>query len=412
LTETPLPIPDLIAQLSDPDPAVRRAAAEALGDAKAVEAIEPLKQVILSDRDRDRGTRITALHALQDVGDASVLPFLFDLFSDTALGIAETAASVATYFKPFCIQPLMTLASNKQEPLQVRTTATYGLMCCASELVDKHNPTTIPELAEPIITLLLELCKDEQAEVAQSAVSAFRYVRVSRATQPLIPLLSDSSSTVRWAAVDSLACLGDAEAIDPIINCLKDPVAKVRAHAAYMLSCFDDTRCVPFLIESLQDADPHVQKDAVYTLGILKDARALESIRLLRQQAAGKLLFWCQWALVRMVDESALHPLIAYLPDDNHRLVAAEALGGFGNQIAVEPLIEAWKLGVKKSPLRIIRIRRFIVDALKKLDAPRALEAFTAIVGESDDPEMRKAAQTALDQLRGGFDPPSSGALC
>jgi HEAT repeat protein len=178
-------------------------------------------------------------------------------------------------------------------------------------------------------------------------------------------------------------------------------------------------------------------------LGILKDVRALESIRLIREQAKGKLrcdavykpgkhdgiyktgklidlrglkpmwlkrepskrvkndlLFWCQWALVRLSDESALHPLIAYLPSDNFRLRAAQALGDFGNRVAVEPLIEAWKLGVIKTPARIYRVRRFIVDALKKLDASRAIVAFNDIALGADDPEIRKAAQTALDQLQ------------
>ncbi|MBN8591815.1 MAG: HEAT repeat domain-containing protein [Anaerolineae bacterium] len=395
MTDTPLSIPDLIAQLSDPDPVVRREAAKALGEAKAVEAIEPLKQVVQNDpvtRVRD-----VALSALVTIDDPQVIPFLMDTLHDAEIG--RTVSWAAADFAPLSIQPLIDILVDEQLDVAVRERALSGLVGCAADSWGSRDAAKTPQLVDSIIDLLIAYLSNEATELREAAAASFRAVRVSRATQPLIPLLCDPFSEVRRAAVDSLGCIGDDAAIDPLIACLKDPDSEVREDAARMLSCFEDTRSVPFLIESLQDTDPEVQDGAVYTLGILKDARALEPIRLIRQQAEGDLLFWCQWALASMGDESAVHPLIAYLPSDSFRLMAANALGDFGNRVAVEPLIEAWKLGVKKSPLRIVGIRRFIVDALKKLDTPRAVEAFTAIVGESDDPEMRKAAQTALDQL-------------
>jgi HEAT repeat protein len=447
LTETPTPIPDLIAQLSDPDQAVRQAAAIALGDAKAVEAIEPLKQVVQNDP--VKRIRHVALGSVSDMDDPRVIPFLIDLFRDAEM--SWNAAQYAGDLAPLSIQPLMDVLMDEQQEIAVRAGTLNGLAACASSRWAHLESEKTPDVVEPIIDLLIAHFSHEITDLRVTAAASFRYVRVrstsqprttvrvSRATQPLLTLLADPSPAVRRAAVDSLGCIRDEAAIDTLIACLKDPDSDVRAKTADMLSYFKSPRTVPFLIECLTDEVAKVRAEAALSLGLLNDMRAVEpllayltdinldvlkyaikSLGELRDQRALEpirkileleqleaepdedIIFGCYWALAELGDNSALQPLIDHLPDRGTRARrAARGLGDLGNPAAFEPLLDAWKssewhYGTVMS--------RHIITALKKLNLPKAMAVFTALSLDDSDPNRQRCAKLALQRLQ-GIDP-------
>jgi HEAT repeat protein len=100
------------------------------------------------------------------------------------------------------------------------------------------------------------------------------------------------------------------------------------------------------LIGALQAEDPAVREKAVYTLGEIKDARAVQ-------------------------------PLIALLkdPDQLVRSEAAQVLGDMQDPQAVDPLSAA---------LQDKSIQNDVIEALTKLNDPRAIPALIAVMGTGD----------------------------
>lgn len=423
MTDTPLSIPDLIAQLGDNDPAVRKAAAKALGEAKAVEAIEPLMRMAQSDADGE--TQDLALQALSRIDDARVIPFLLSQLGNEDRGQSESAAKALANLAPFSVQPLIDTLENHQQLPAVRGDAAMALVNCVfSDRID-HPAAKTPAMIEHITDVLLKHLDDDEADVRESSAISLGRIGAKKAIPALIQRLQDPVAYVRWGAIDALGRLKGAQALDPLIACLNDLDVWNRSHAAEVLGWFNDPKPAPYLLLALQDSDTnvrayaadslgklkyvpaverliaclddpdeHVRWCAAMALGHIRDQRALEPLRkaFLKETDEG-VSSWCVWALAQLGDETTFQPLIDYLKSrPKKRWRMAEALGDLGNPAAVEPLIEVWADSTSWQ-------RRSIVDALKKLDTPRAVEAFTAMLGESDDPEIRKAAQTALDQL-------------
>ena len=426
LTDTPLSIPDLIAQLSDANPAVRQRVAKALRDTKPVEIIEPLIQIAQSNADEN--SRNSALYALGMIGDVRVIPFLVSQMFDPVTGL-EAALSLAN-LAPSSIQPLMDVLADVQQPPAARGYAVEGLGdCIFSDWVD-HPAAKPPAMIEQITDALLKHLDDKEAGIRESCAYSLGWMGAKNAVPALIARLQDPVFEVRRGAIDALGRLKDTQAIDPLITCLNDPDALIRACTAKVLGWFYNPKPAPYLLLALQDADGRVRAYAADSLGKLKvvpavdlliaclddptddvrwhaaialgqirDPRAVEPLRNTLQRGTDRrTTFWCIWALAELGDEATFQPLIDYLQSDPKYLrPITQALGDLGNPTAFEPLMKAWMDNWNSHYFAI-------VDTLKKLDLPKAMAAFTALARDDNDPGRQQAAKNALQRLQ-GIDP-------
>jgi len=426
LTDTPLSIPDLIAQLRDDDPAVSQPAAKALRAAKPVEIIEPLMKMAQSDA--YEVNRSAALSALGMIGDRRVIPLLLSQLSDPKTG--SSAATALANLAPFSIQSLIDTLVDLQQPSIARAHAATALGdCFFSDWVDHAAPTP-PAMIEEITDALLKHLDDNEAGIRESCAYSLGWMGAKNAVPALIARLQDPVFEVRRGAIDALGRLKDTQAIDPLIACLNDPHALIRTCTAEVLGWFHNPKPAPYLLLALQDADTYVRACAAGSLGKLKhvpavdpliaclddpthdvrwhaamalgdirDQRAAEPLRNTLQRGTDRrTTFWCIWALAELGDEATFQPLIDYLQSDPKYLrPITQALGDLGNPTAFEPLMKAWMDNWNSHYFAI-------VDTLKKLDLPKAMAAFTALSLDDSDPNRQRAAQIALQRLQ-GIDP-------
>ena len=177
----------LMAALNDPDPLVRRQAAEALGKIGDPRAIEPLIAIM---SDPDPLIRRQAIQALRRIND------------------------------PIAANTLIKILVDKDEQPYVRATA--------AEALGKLRQASA-------VDSLISVLQDEQWVVRSRAVQALGRIKDSRAVDPLIGALNDRDATVRRYAAHALGNLKDARAIEPLKAALEDGNSGVRRNAAQAL---------------------------------------------------------------------------------------------------------------------------------------------------------------------------------
>jgi HEAT repeat protein len=178
----------LIAALSDPDPLVRRQAAEALGKISDPRAVEPL---ITTLSDPDPLIRRQAIQALGKIKD------------------------------PRAGKPLTEILIDTDEEPYVRATA-------AGALGRIEQATAV--------NALISALYDDNWVVRSRAVRALGKIRDPRAVDPLIGALRDKDATVRGYAAQALGEFKDVRAIEPLKAALQDGSPTVRTKAARALT--------------------------------------------------------------------------------------------------------------------------------------------------------------------------------
>jgi HEAT repeat protein len=222
----------------------------------------------------------------------------------------------------------------------------------------------------------------------------------------LTKALKDRDWSVRREAAAALGDIGDAKAVEPLIQALKyeEKSPRLVTTAAWALSKIGAPTVDP-LIRALEDKSKNVRLAAVWALGEIKDSRAvgpltqmvepliqtLESRYLSVRGAAGG-------ALKKIGGSKAAGPVVKALKyeDWDVRLAAAGALKQIRDSKAVEPLIQTLKGKGKDGDARLAAAR-----ALGEIRDPRAVEPLTQAL-KDEDSRVRKAAQEALEKLKGG----------
>lgn len=162
---------------------VRATAAEALGELKSQNAIEPLITLL---QDNEPQVQIAAIQALGKLGNLQA------------------------------VQPLLTLLQGNNPDLQNQ------VVCALGDIGD-------PRAVEPLIDIL-EFKRNQPYQsfvVQRTAIQALGKLRDSRACEPLIDLLRirEDRNEFKWVqrtVADVLGEAGDPTAIEPLIELLKD----------------------------------------------------------------------------------------------------------------------------------------------------------------------------------------------
>lgn len=243
LESGPISVEQLIALLSDDSAINRAAAARALGEMEATEAVDPLVRTLydesphvrewaaralgeiadpravdgLLDRLRDESSDVRewAVRGLGEIGDDRAVDGLLPLVADSSPEVREwTARSLAEIGDPRAGHSLVTLLDDPSE--DVREWAIRGLAELDYEL-------SVPRI--------IDLLDDRSPDVREWSVRALGDMAAPSAVEPLIGMLGDSSPEVREWAIRSLATIGDRRAIEPIMKRLDDPSPDVREWA-------------------------------------------------------------------------------------------------------------------------------------------------------------------------------------
>jgi len=302
--------PLLIAALDFTDDDFDRAtiAAGALGEMKALDAVDPLIKAVekpLPIKSRANSTRIAALRALVKIGDKRAVPTLMKLLTTSAddqdfLLNQKAALGLAEFRDPQSIPAL-------EKGLFMTGRGTQTFQECRLALV---------RIGQPSVGPLIELLQEKNAAVQEMAAK----LKFDDATPGVVPhkaaiLLGDlrAKSAVpalvgrlhtkakgdeHRSALIALGYIASPSAVDAILSVLKDGKAEPleRASAADALYLSGDRRAVPALLE--------IAKSGYVTVDGQKasDLRASAAIALAR--IAGKETFPAFKALVDKESEA------------------------------------------------------------------------------------------------------------
>jgi HEAT repeat protein len=208
-------LPRLLAVLKDPNPELRRTAAQSLGKIASAKAVPALASAL---RDPDTGVRRSAAWALGMIGPdefdwSPVILLLFD--SDPAVREAAGAALG-------------------------RTGANLAIVKFLNE-----------RIPDPGVT----------SDTKRLAAAALGGMEARSAVPLLTRLLLDRDPIVRRWAAAALGEIADPQTVGPLGELLrKDPDPGVRLEAAFRLGKFGGKAAEPALISARKDADENVRR--------------------------------------------------------------------------------------------------------------------------------------------------------
>jgi HEAT repeat protein/ATP/ADP translocase len=204
-----------VAGLSDPDPRVRRIAAEILGQLRNPELVTSL-QAALDDVDAD--VRAAALRSLGHVRDPTAVPDVVRRLADVDPAVRLAAAQV--------------------------TRALDGPVAALGPLLDDPDPTVRAEAAASLLALdgsgrpgsvLEQLSSNDDPRLRRIAVRALGHVRSAETCRLVVTHLGDPDPSVRGVAADCLGTMDPEDAVQPLVGMLADPDSAVRTAAAEAL---------------------------------------------------------------------------------------------------------------------------------------------------------------------------------
>jgi HEAT repeat protein len=316
-------IADLIQDLSDPESAVREAAAQELGRMRGAAAVGPLI-ARYEDLEEDVDVRYQAALALGRIG-------------------GEVAFAALARF----LEPGLDTLYNTEVTIGWETVEALGL--------------TGDDRALP---LLLAALDDERDVDMRKAARAGLIHLGERAVTPVITVLLDRTKTsvTRIFAATTLGWLGDPRAGEPCQQVLadRDDEQYVRGQAAQTLGRVGGPGAYDLLVSRVRDRREvqYVRRGAITGLGYLGDRRAYKLLLRMLMSPEMPLRVAAATALGNLGEPHAARPLRKALRDADFqvRLAAARALGQIGDERTIPALLAAQEVE-EESPFRAMVCR-------------------------------------------------------
>jgi len=241
-------VPALIVALKDPDPKVREAAANSLGQLEDPRAIPGL---IEASRDASSAVRAAALESLSRFDDPRVVDPMIQALKDPNREVRQDAAqSLGRFNDARAVRPLTAALSDSSADVR---------QAAAESLGELHDAQAAPALGGAL--------KDPKADVRQAAAQALGELELKHAPQALIDALGDPEADVRQAAAQSLGEIQDPLAVPGLTALLNDQNGDVRESAVNSLSEIGDAAAINALVGALKSSDPDVRRRAAEALG-------------------------------------------------------------------------------------------------------------------------------------------------
>ncbi len=201
-----------VAGLSDPDPRVRRVAAEVLGKLRNPELVTPLR-ASLDDVDED--VRAAVVSSLGHLGVPSAVADIAKRLSDTdaAVRLAATQAMRTLGSPDSAFSPLL----GDSDPA-VRAEAAVSLLAVDGS----SRPRDV----------LQQMSSNNDPRLRRIAVRALGHVRSTETCRLVVTRLGDPDPSVRGVVADCLGAMDPEDAVQPLVGMLADPDSAVRTAAA------------------------------------------------------------------------------------------------------------------------------------------------------------------------------------
>ncbi len=321
----------------------------AIGDKRA---IKPLIQALW---DKEPDVRHSAVRALCELGDATAVKPLFQK-------LKEYSADDINTTKELQRKALQMIVNRDAIAVEL-------LIQCLGDH-DYHQFLRNHRSHRFIIHEIIEKMEDR-----------------TRAVEPLLQLLKAEDMDVRLCALEILVEIGDARVMSPLIRtliqALKDKNRDYREVASRALRKTSRTELEPFiepLIDALNDDNYVVRRNVVAVLGFIRDKRATEP--LIQALADEKIRYEAIWALGMVGGAKAVKHLIQILQLEGCD-AAALALGGIGDLLAVDPIIDWLFSGKRKFHFREYHFTKSDFDEFKN--------KFSELFGEYTDLILKSA---------------------
>jgi HEAT repeat protein len=215
-----------IQSLQDPVPAVRAAAAAALGRLRDTSAVRALGNAL---GDPFAEVRIDAVRALGVIDDEAVLGFLVAALQDGDPGVRNVASQVLTQWSSPAVAKRL-----------AGVLAVPNLRGAATDLLRKMGPSSQE--------LLIDVLLHGSAEVVPVVGGLLRdIVGVAR----LAGRLGATEAGARLRAVEAIGAIGGPEAADALIGVLSDPDERIRVRSTQLLAELGDPRGAQAIAESV-----------------------------------------------------------------------------------------------------------------------------------------------------------------
>ncbi|HWE40747.1 MAG TPA: HEAT repeat domain-containing protein, partial [Isosphaeraceae bacterium] len=403
-------VPTVVAMLTNPDPKVRAAAAEALGKIGDTDATPKVRPLLKDDSLDVRKAAIAAVAALKDRESIPALILAAEA-EPTHYEATIALAAMEGQYAIGAVEALKSAATDRSKSADERARA-LAYLAQAHRKTPPWNGSwwgTRPTQGKPP-------AKSVAWEGTPVVLGAVR------------DALADPDIPVRLAAVAAVKEENDREALPKLRERFAaEPDEKVRREIAAVFGAMDDKAALPLLIAALRHATvPESVREAslVSIEEIGTDAAIAALVDLLREAGLkadrqARLIA----SLGRFKARAAVPTVVAMLtnPDPKVRATAAEALGKIGDTDAtpkVRPLLKDDSLDVRKAAITAVaalKDRESIPALILAAESePTHYEATIALAAMPDiralhvhlrglshkSQDVRKASTSALAAIR------------
>ncbi len=334
-------------KVKDPDPAVRQAALEELGNIGSKRDVELIASALSDERS---AVRKAAAQALKKIGDPRAVEALASGLADDKLPgpgwQTEFVVALESFNDPRAVEPLINSLNHPQAKVRRASASALGKL---------KNPASIPALIAAI--------KDPDADVAREAGDALAKIGQS-AVPDLLRILETERGYPQNIAAEALGIAGDPVAIPALIEALKEKDSYLQITVAKALARFNDPRVISPLIEALDESST-----AAFFYGVREEA---------------------EMSLIKM-GPTAVQPLIDALHSrfGQSRVFVAKMLGQIPDPRSFEPLVS-----VLSDPNA--DVRKAAIYSLAAIEKRRAIDPILPLLDDPDAPTRRVAAETLV----------------
>lgn len=377
-------------------PAVRRRAAEALGDVVDGDESEAVVEELLgvATADADERVRAAAVDALEEIGDGALDRLIARVVGADRTGEATLPAAAYRRALTNDLPEIRMAAASVVGRLGV-TEAVPPLL----ERIDDPDPLVRrrvvraaglvgdPRAVEP----LAKLARRSRPQIRADVATALGEIGDERALEALLPLASDDDNRVRLAAVKALGEFASADPVPTLLEAFEDDQAAIRRAAALAT--------VELLAGAPRARSHEVRTTVVEALSGTPEAAVTDAlVDLFEESTEATQRRNAAWLLGRVAPDErvAIDTLVDALADDDERVrrFAATSLMAMDTPAVEEALIEALDSTFGEG-------RAMIVFTLGQVGTEAARQRLLALLDEVEEIEIQERTLTALSHLGG-----------